>query len=151
MEISQEIKPGLVNELTFQVEEEYLAKHVGSGAMRVLATPSLILFMERACHRLLAAHLPPGSSSVGVHVDVRHLAPTPFGETVRVHCEVLEVAGPRVTFAVEAWDEQEKVGVCRHQRVIIDEERFLERVQKKIDQLSAAQQSAGEDSHADPG
>jgi len=131
MEAAELFKPGMSLEVSFQVEEQYTAKHVGSGALRVLATPSMIAFMERCSHSLLAQHLPEGKSSVGAWVDVHHLAPTPFGCKVRVRCEILEVDGPRVTFAVQAWDEQEKVGEGKHQRVIIDQERFLKRVQSK--------------------
>jgi fluoroacetyl-CoA thioesterase len=64
-------------------------------------------------------------------VDVRHLAPTPLGGNVRVTCEVLEVDGRRILFDVQAYDEQEKVGEGRHQRVVIDVERFLQRVEAK--------------------
>ena len=131
MEAAEIFKPGMTHEISFQVEEQYTAIHVGSGVLRVLATPSMIAFMERCSHRLLAQHLPEGKSSVGVWVDVRHLAPTPFGCNVRVMCEILEVDGARVTFAVQAWDEQEKIGEGKHQRVIIDQERFLKRVQAK--------------------
>jgi predicted thioesterase len=92
----------------------------------------MILFMERTSHGLLASHLPEGYSSVGVVVEVRHLAPTPIGTGVHVCSEILEVDGNRVLFAVEAWDTKEKVGEGRHQRVVVDRERFLRRVGTKL-------------------
>jgi predicted thioesterase len=91
----------------------------------------MIAFMETISHRLLAKFLPEGYSSVGVSVNARHLAPTPLGQTVRVRSEVVEVNGVRVTFAVQAWDEMEQVGEGQHQRVAIDEARFLRRVAAK--------------------
>ena len=84
MQLTDLFHPGMTNEETFVVEERQLAPHVGSGALRVLATPWLIALMEGVSHRLLAKHLPEGYSSVGTHVDMRHLAPTPLGDTVRV-------------------------------------------------------------------
>jgi predicted thioesterase len=131
MEFSDCITVGMKHEVTFQVEEQYTAFHIGSGALRVLATPSMIGFMERTSHQLLTRCLPEGYSSVGAVVDVRHLAPTPLGWTVRVTSEVVQVDGRKVTLAVEAWDEQEKVGEGRHQRVVINLDRFLTRVEAK--------------------
>jgi len=97
----------------------------------VLATPWMIAFMERNARRLLGERLPAGYSSVGSHVDVRHLAPTPVGGRVRVRAEVLAVDGWKVEFVIQAWDEQELIGEGRHQRVVIEEERFLRRVARK--------------------
>ena len=135
MDAKEFIKSGMSEEIQVVVEEQHTAAHVGSGSLRVLATPAMIGFMERAARDLLAKHLPEGYSSVGVHVDVRHLAPTPMGSSVRVRCEVLEVDELRVNFSVEAWDAAEKIGKGRHQRVVVDEARFLKRVNAKADSL----------------
>jgi predicted thioesterase len=116
---------------SFPITMENSAIHLGSGSSRVLATPWMIAFMERVSHRLLTCCLPEGYSSVGTHLDVRHLAPTPVGATIRVRTEVLSLDGHRVNFAVEAWDELEKIGEGKHERVVIDEARFLRRVEKK--------------------
>ena len=123
---------GLRAEQTFIVEEQYTAGHVGSGSLRVLATPGMIGFIERVARDLMEANLPEGLSSVGVRVDVRHLAATPVGGQVRVACEVVETDGRRVDFAVVAWDEFEKVGEGLHQRYVIDVERFLKRLETKL-------------------
>ena len=131
MEIMAEIQVGLADEADFVVEERFTATHIGSGSIFVLATPSMIGFMERLARDLLAQHLPEGYSSVGAWVDVHHLAPTPLGASVRVRCEVVEVNGRRVLFDVQAWDAYEKVGEGRHQRVVIDVARFLQRLQSK--------------------
>jgi fluoroacetyl-CoA thioesterase len=131
MDLSEIIYPGMSREETFFVEENQTAIQVGSGSSRVLATPWMIAFMERNAHRLLAQHLPAGQSSVGMHVDVSHLAPTPVGGSVRVRAEILAVDGLRVTFTVEAWDQVEKIGEGQHRRMVIDEERFLRRAARK--------------------
>lgn len=133
MDLSELFTPGMSREETFLIEEEHSAIHVGSGSLRVLATPWMIAFMETTARKLMSEHLPDGYSSVGAHVDVRHLAPTPVGKRLRVRTEVIAVDGLKVTFAVAAWDDQEQVGEGQHLRVIIDEARFLKRVSAKIE------------------
>jgi predicted thioesterase len=104
---------------------------VGSGSSPVLATPWMIAFMERVSHRLLVEHLSPGETSVGIYLEINHLAPTPVGATVRVQSQVVEVDGNQVVFNVQAWDHVERVGEGLHRRAVIDEDRFLRRVKSK--------------------
>jgi predicted thioesterase len=92
----------------------------------------MIAYIERVARDFLAEHLPPGYSSVGVRVDVRHLAPSLVGSRVRVRVGVGTIEGMRVNFAVEAWDESEQIGAGEHQRVVIDEDRFLKRLEQRI-------------------
>lgn len=129
--ISECVKVGLTEEATFHVQDEHMAVHVGSGSSRVLATPWLIAFMERASHRMMMDCLPDGYTSVGISVDVRHLAASPIGSTIRVITEVKSVDGLQVTFAVQAWDKFEKIGEGLHQRYVVDQARFLEKVETK--------------------
>jgi fluoroacetyl-CoA thioesterase len=131
LEVSELIHPGMIREDSFTIAMENSAIHLGSGSTRVLATPWMIAFMERVSHRLLTCCLPEGFSSVGSHLDVRHIAPTPVGATIRVKAEVLSVEGNRIFFSIQAWDELEKIGKGTHERVVIDEQRFLKRVEKK--------------------
>jgi predicted thioesterase len=131
MDLTTLIQPGLSHETTFTVEDQHTAAHIGSGSLRVLATPVMISVMEGVSHRLLAERLPEGRSSVGILVNVRHLAPTPLGSAVRVRTEVIAVEGSRVTFRVQAFDETELAGEGEHQRVVIDVARFLQRVEAK--------------------
>ena len=142
--LTELINPGMVKEADFLIEEEHTAKHVGSGASRVLATPWMIAFMERVAHRMLAEYLPEGYSSVGVSINVRHLAPTPVGVKVRVRCQVKAVENMRVTFAIEARDFEDKVGSGEHERFVIDTKRFLDRVERKVSKLTL-EQSPGEE------
>lgn len=132
MNLNEIIQPGVSEEENFIVAEEHVASQVGSGGLRVLATPILIMVMEKTSHRLLARRLPAGLSSVGILVNIRHLAPTPMGSAVRVVSEVLSVEGQRVTFSVHASDEVEQISEGIHERVVIDEARFLKRVANKM-------------------
>lgn len=131
MKVSEFVQVGMTNEGDFLVEERHTATKAGSGGVHVLATPWMIAFMEQVSYRLLAKYLPDGYSSVGVLVNVRHLAPTPVSKVVRARSEVLAVDGWQVVFSVQAWDETEQVGEGQHQRIVILEERFLSRVEKK--------------------
>jgi fluoroacetyl-CoA thioesterase len=142
MELAELVHPGLTREDSFIVSIENSAIHIGSGSSRVLATPWMIAFMERVSHRLLTCCLPEGYSSVGTHLDVRHMAATPVGATIRVRAEVSSVDGNRVYFSVEAWDSLEKIGEGKHERVVIDEARFLRRVEKKLASLNTGERGS---------
>jgi fluoroacetyl-CoA thioesterase len=131
MDLLTIVEPGVRKEVEHHVTEEQTAVQIGSGASRVLATPWMIALMERASHQLLAERLPPGFSSVGVEVHVRHLAPTPVGSRMRIAVEVTDIQGLKVTFQVQAWDAYELVGEGEHQRFVIEESRFQKRVTSK--------------------
>jgi len=131
MQSAHSLTLGLIREETFQVEEQHTAYHIGSGDERVLGTPWMISFMERVSNRLVAEHLPEGFMSVGVHVDVRHLAATPVNAAIRVRVEVTHLEGGRVSLVVEAWDTHDKIGQGQHTRALVERQRFLERVMRK--------------------
>jgi fluoroacetyl-CoA thioesterase len=127
----QELAPGLVGEVETVVTEADTADRWGSGLVPVLGTPALVGLMEGAAVQALAHHLPPGQTSVGGRIDVRHLAPTPVGMRVRTRAELLEVEGRRLEFHVEAWDEVEQIGEAMHERFVVDVERFVARAKAK--------------------
>jgi fluoroacetyl-CoA thioesterase len=127
----ERIIAGLVGELQTKVGVESTAQHLGSGNVAVFATPEMIRWMERAAVAAVDDLLPEGYRTVGIHVDVRHLAPTPLGMTVRARAELLEVEGRKLTFRVEAFDDVEKVGEGTHQRIIVDLAKFKERAASK--------------------
>ncbi len=131
MQISHSLTLGLTREETFQVEEQHTAYHIGSGDERVLGTPWMISFMERVSNRLVNEYLPEGIMSVGIHVDVRHLAATPVNATIRVRAKITNLEGRRVTLAVEAWDSLDKIGEGQHTRALVERQRFLEKVMGK--------------------
>ena len=125
MDFSEYLRAGLSREDTFLVEEKHTAPHVGSGVVRVLGTPWLIAFIEITSRKLLDEHLPEGFSTVGILVNVRHLAPSSIGSSVRARVEVQEVDGSKVILAVEAKDGEEVVGQGLHERFVIDVQRIL--------------------------
>ncbi len=126
------MEPGLVGEAKIVVSQEHTAEASNvEGMAPVLATPRLISFLERTAHLAVLPNLAEGQSTVGIHVDVRHLAATPIGMEVRFRAELVECDRRRLRFKVEAWDEVEKIAEGEHERFIIDWQRFLDGISKK--------------------
>ena len=126
-----ELTPGLKAETEITVTEADTAARWGSGLVPVYSTPALVGQMENTAVVALTGHLPAGQTTVGGRIDVRHLAPTPVGMKVRAVAELVEVAGRKLVFKIEAWDAVEKIGEATHERFIIDEAKFMARVQAK--------------------
>jgi predicted thioesterase len=123
---------GLIGNASILVDEEQTAPRVGSGRVRVLATPVMINMMEAAALEAIENLLPSGHQSLGTHLDVGHYAATPVGMTLRATAEVTKIDGRNVTFRVEAFDDRERVGDGSHTRVVVNVERFDARIQKKL-------------------
>jgi fluoroacetyl-CoA thioesterase len=129
---AMEIRPGATAEVAYTVTPDRTAHAMGNTGVNVFATPFLIGLLEDAAGSVIHPHLPPGASTVGTLVEVKHLAATPVGMKVRAKATLLETDGRRYLFAVEAWDEKERIAEGRHERVVIPNlEKFLERALKK--------------------
>lgn len=126
-----EITPGLVGEVDIVVQHPDTADAAGNPGVHVLATPRLVALLEQAAIRAVEAHLPPGGSTVGTRLDVKHLAATPVGMRVRVRATLRQVDGRRLVYDVEAHDEAEKIAEGTHERFQITQAKFLERVAEK--------------------
>lgn len=126
-----ELQPGLVGEIERLVTSEDTAARWGSGLGPVFSTPALVGLMESAAVKALEGSLQAGQTSVGSRIDVRHLAATPVGMKVRAQAELTAVEGRKLTFKVQAWDEAELIGEAEHERFVVDESRFLARVEAK--------------------
>jgi fluoroacetyl-CoA thioesterase len=126
------ITPGLTGTSTIVVGPEHTAPFVGSGRIAVLATPVMINVIEAAALAAVEHLLPAGHQSLGIQLDVSHVAATPVGLRVTATAEVVGVEGRTITFRVEARDEIETIGGGTHQRVVVSVERFDERVQRKM-------------------
>lgn len=132
------IKVGLTGQLTFMVERPYTIDFAGAGMPEVLSTPALINFLERAARLALRPCLEDAESSVGVELELRHLAPTPPGHVVNCTARVIHVEGKMVQFQVEASDETEMIARGVHQRAIIQVGRFADKVAGKTIQRPGA-------------
>ena len=126
------ITPGLTGTAEIVVGPEHTAPFVGSGRIAVLATPVMINVIEAASLAAVEHLLPAGHQSLGIHLDVSHVAATPVGLRVTATAEVIGVEGRTIKFRVEAHDEVETIGGGTHERVVVSVERFDERVQRKV-------------------
>ena len=100
--------------------------------MRVLATLVMINLMEAAALDAVENLIPAGHQSLGTRLDVRHIAATPVGMRVRATARLLSVDGRTLEFRVEAHDERDLIGDGAHTRLVVNVERFDQRVQKKL-------------------
>jgi fluoroacetyl-CoA thioesterase len=126
------LKEGLTGTAAITVGEEHTAPRVGSGKVRVLATPVMINMMEAAALDAIEGLLPPGHQSLGTHLNVGHYAATPVGMGLRASAVVTKIDGRTVDFRVEAFDDKERVGDGTHTRVVVNVARFDQRVQRKL-------------------
>lgn len=131
MDFTGILKPGLFAEKTETVSEKNTASALGSGSLAVYATPAMIAIMEGAAVSAVDPLLPPGCSSVGTELNIKHIAATPLGMKISAKAELLSVDGKSLLFRVEAFDEAGKIGEGEHRRFIIEIEKFMARTERK--------------------
>ena len=125
------IEIGMKGRAETVVTAENTAQAVGSGLVPVFATPWMIALMENAAVNAVQAQLAADEGTVGTRLDVTHDAATPIGLKVWAEAEVTAVEGRKLTFAVSAYDEREKIGGGTHERFIIKPEKFWAKTQAK--------------------
>ncbi len=123
----EKIAVGIPAEKILTVTHDMTVQHFLATMPAVYATPVMILHMEEVSTASIAALLPDGYVSVGMEVNVRHLAATPVGHTVRVTSKVKQVDAKSVLFDVEAWDGDRKIGDGTHRRGVINVAAFEKR------------------------
>ena len=123
---------GLRGEASVEVVPENTAAAAGSGALPVFATPCMIALMERAALESVQPFLDGGQGTVGTRIEVSHLAATPVGMAVRAESELVEIDRRRLVFTVRAFAGEEPIGEGRHERFIVDNERFLQKALAKL-------------------
>lgn len=125
---------------TLQVGMKHVAEREVSEAMttqrggyRVFSTPSMVQFCEASAGELIAPHLKPGQGQVGGVVTIRHMGPTPMGKRVRAEVELLIIDRRRLNLKIKVYDEVEQVGECDHDRFVVDLDKYLAKLKKKIE------------------
>lgn len=126
-----EIKVGLIGQVCETVCNDNTADTVGSGSLRVFATPAMIALMEKASCKALEGLLEEDSTTVGTLVNVEHLSATPVGMKVTVKSTVTAVEGRKVCFDVEAFDEVGVIGRGTHERFVVFAEKFMAKTESK--------------------
>lgn len=131
----EQLNPGMKGTFNLKVERQHCTSR---GGPWVFSTPEMVKFSELSCHQLVAPMLGAGENSVGVTVNIRHLAPTLEGQTVRSEVELIEVDRRRLKFKVNLFDELEPIGECEHERFVTDVARSGERLRAKAQKLGIA-------------
>jgi fluoroacetyl-CoA thioesterase len=113
---------GIVRTQTYVTNLEMRARQLEAN---VFSTPAMIGLMERTCVELTEPYLDENEQTVGIHVDVRHRAPTKIGQSVTVSAELIEVKDNKIRYAVSATNDQGvKIGDGKHRRAVINTKRF---------------------------
>jgi uncharacterized protein (TIGR00369 family) len=126
------IRPGMTGSEATRVTREVTVAHFHPEMPEVYGTPFMIYLMEVAASNAIQPFLPPGCVSVGAEVNVRHLAATPVGHTVTAKATVTAVGKRTITFAVEAFDDAERIGEGTHVRAVINRSRFERTLAGKV-------------------
>lgn len=114
------------------VDENYTAKTMGSGTLEVFATPAMIALMEKTAWKSVQDHLEEGQGTVGIALDVKHVAATPLGMKVCCESLLIQIDGKKLTFSVKAYDEVGLIGEGTHERFIVMNEKFQNKANEKV-------------------
>ncbi len=129
--------PGVTFDRRVSVDETRTIGFMGQAG-RVYATPALVRDIEQICRDGLLQHLDAGEDSVGVRVELDHLAPTLLGMAVEIRASIVEVKGRLVTFEISARDAVDAIARGKHVRFISDVAKTLERLRAKAEKAKAA-------------
>ena len=127
-------KIGTLGEERFVVGEQHLIDFAHDGMPQILCTPWLIWFLEHAARNAVLPLLEPGESTVGVVINVEHIAATPRGAQVVCRARVIYTDGPLISFQIEAHDQHEKIAFGTHKLRVIEAARLAKKVQNKMRQ-----------------
>ncbi|MDD2414181.1 MAG: thioesterase family protein [Eubacteriaceae bacterium] len=131
---SSRLKVGMELKKDYTVTRNETAKHIGSGGVEVLATPMLVNWVENAAYEMAGLCLPDEETTVGVNINLDHMAATPVGMKVRVKVLLKEVDRKKLIYSVEAWDTVQKVAEGTHMRYVVTKTKFMGKVLQKRDQ-----------------
>ncbi|MHA1185576.1 MAG: thioesterase family protein [Candidatus Heimdallarchaeota archaeon] len=113
---------------TFTVQEHQIADFLGSGKVSVLSSPSMILMMEQTAMLFAQEYLPEEYITVGTRVDVSHLRASKLGAEITVNAKLIDFEKKHMVFVVEAFDGEHKIGEGKHERHIVNKEKFISRI-----------------------
>ena len=125
------IEMGVKGSAEARVAPENTAMEMGSGDCPVFATPAMVALMEAAASRSVAPYLNEGETTVGVMLNIRHLAATVLGRGVRAESELIQIDGRKLRFKVTAFDEAGEIGEGEHERAVVIREKFLARAAQR--------------------
>jgi predicted thioesterase len=136
--MADQLRVGLTFEKTITVTESHTARHLAGKGIRVFSTPEMVRLMEECALEGVLPLLQPDQNTVGIRVEMRHLAATPLGMTVTARCTLVEIDRRRLVFQAEVRDELEKVGEGVNERFIVDREKHEQRIEEKLSRWKGA-------------
>lgn len=122
---------GIIGQATTVVNEQNTALAMKSGTLPVFATPAMVALMEEASCEAIANYLEEGEGTVGIKMNVDHIAPTGLNDTVIATATLTQIEGRKLIFSVEAIDNQKIIGKGIHERFIINNEKFMQKLKSK--------------------
>ena len=125
------METGIKGKLELIVTDRLTAKNIGSGTVKVLATPAMIALMEMTCRTSVKPYLDSGMETVGTHVNVSHENAVPVGSMVWCESELIEIDRRKLTFRVVVYGDKGIVGRGTLERFIVDEKKFSEKAKKQ--------------------
>lgn len=127
------MEKGLKNTKSLIVTESNTAKALGSGTLEVFSTPIMIALLEGCCAESVENKLGEDITSVGTHLDIKHLSPSPIGSVITCTSELIEFDGRKLIFNVEINDQKGTIGKGTHERVTVKKEKFMQKALNKLE------------------
>ena len=130
-EVPGVLRTGIRGRSEDTVTPEKTASHMGSGGLEVYATPRMTCMMEYTAWASVEPYMEEGKGTVGTRLDVSHVAASPVGASIRYESELTGIDRRRLIFRVEAYDDSGLIGEGTHERFIIDNRKFMDKVSEK--------------------
>lgn len=128
------LETGIKGRQTETVTDEKTAEAVGSGGLKVYATPAMIALMEKTALMSVSGELDDGMTTVGTKIDIVHTSASPVGSTITCESVLTEIDRRRLVFTVTAYDDAGEIGKGIHERFIVDSAKFMEKTAAKLHQ-----------------
>lgn len=126
------IQTGISGTAETTVSDSNLAVNVGSGSLKVFATPCMVALMEKSACICLSEYMEDNETTVGTEMNVKHVSATPMGMNVTAESVLTEINGREFTFSVKAYDETGLIGEGIHKRFLVKSEKFIQKTYSKI-------------------
>lgn len=127
------MKVGIKGRKEILVNEDNTALNLGSGSLKVFATPAMVSLIEKTCWESIDEYLEDDKTSVGTNLKITHESASPIGMRVWCESELIDIDRKKLTFKTEVFDEKGLIGRGIHERFIVSSEKFIERTNKKLD------------------
>ena len=126
------LETGIKKTIEITVTEDMTAQSAGSGTLKVFGTPYMIALIEETAWTSIAPHLEEGQGTVGISLNIEHIAPTPVGMRVKCETTLTAIDGRKLSFEAEVYDEKGLIGKGTHERFIVYNEKFQSKADAKL-------------------